>query len=622
MVSPAAHASLSTDAMVDVGRRLLREWRVGEARELGESLVAQNPKDASVLALAGEARFYAGDYAGALELLGRISEGDVDREVRELKALARSTADVVKGFKEVSNPGGHFTIRVQAGKDEALLPYAFEALEMTYREVTADLGHTPRGRILVEVYDAPAKLARVSALTVRDIETSGTIALCKWNRLMITSPRALLRGYAWLDTLAHEFVHLVVTQASGNTVPIWLHEGIAKFEENRWREPRAPRGSIALGAASRHLLANALKKKSLITFEQMHPSMAKLPSQEAAALAFAEVHAAVAYIVERAGQTGLSKLLAELKGGKPVERAVGDALQSSFARFKSDWVAWLGKLGLKPDPALAHGRGFERLRFKRGRSGADDAKDSLDLETIPRSQKEARRFARLANILHARGRTKPAIVEYEKALERAKAPLTAIAAPLAQAYLEVGNCVGALRVLRPVATRLTNPNHLARFGDALGCQGNASRAIAAYVGSIRINPFAPDVHKKLRKLYIQTGDLLRATTEATVLAALGVHEPPEPPTSASSLPTQPERPVSPKADAGSRAMGFLSVDTTPVAQVYLDGVRIGVTPIREWPVVAGVHQLRLVAVSAATERTLRVAVAKDARVSVSEKLER
>jgi hypothetical protein len=344
VASLPAHASLSSDAMVDVGRRLLREWRVGEARELGESLVTENPKDASVLALAGEARFFAGDYAGALELLGRIVEHDMDRETRELTALARSTAAVIKGFKEVSNPGGHFTIRVEPGKDEALLPYAFEALEAAWREVTKDLGYTPRGRLLVEVYDAPSKLARVSALTVRDIETSGTIALCKWNRLMITSPRALLRGYSWLDTLAHEFVHLVVTQASGNTVPIWLHEGIAKFEETRWREPHAPRASLALGASSRHLLAMALKKKSLITFEQMHPSMAKLPSQEAAALAFAEVHAAVAFIVERVGQTGLARLLAELKGGKSVERAVGDALQTTFTRFKSDWTLWLSKL--------------------------------------------------------------------------------------------------------------------------------------------------------------------------------------------------------------------------------------------------------------------------------------
>ena len=36
------------------------------------------------------------------------------------------------------------------------------------------------------------------------------------------------------------------------------------------------------------LLAGAVRKKKFITYQQMHPSMAKLPSQEDAALAFAE----------------------------------------------------------------------------------------------------------------------------------------------------------------------------------------------------------------------------------------------------------------------------------------------------------------------------------------------
>ena len=59
--------------------------------------------------------------------------------------------------------------------------------------------------------------------------------MCKYNRLMFTSPRGLVRGYGWHDTVAHEFVHYYVTKYSANTVPIWLHEGIAKFQEIRWR---------------------------------------------------------------------------------------------------------------------------------------------------------------------------------------------------------------------------------------------------------------------------------------------------------------------------------------------------------------------------------------------------
>src|SRR5262249_29214924 len=155
-----------------------------------------------------------------------------------------------------------------------------------------------------------ADLAKVSTLTRREIETSGTIALCKFNRLMIVSPRALARGYPWLDTLAHEYTHFVVSRVSANTVPIWLHEGLAQVEEQEWRAPGPP----PLTPMMEHLLATALGKgRRLITFEEMYPSMAKLPSQADTALAFAEVFTVVEYLNERVGAAGIAQLIRRLR---------------------------------------------------------------------------------------------------------------------------------------------------------------------------------------------------------------------------------------------------------------------------------------------------------------------
>ena len=84
---------------------------------------------------------------------------------------------------------------------------------------------------------------------------------------MIVSPRALVAGYPWLDTLTHEYTHYVVTRISHNTVPIWLHEGIAKFEERRWRGPSGG----GLTPAMEHLLATGIAHKQLITFERDAP---------------------------------------------------------------------------------------------------------------------------------------------------------------------------------------------------------------------------------------------------------------------------------------------------------------------------------------------------------------
>ena len=55
---------------------------------------------------------------------------------------------------------------------------------------------------------------------------------------MLLSPKALLKGYDWLDTAAHEYTHHVLTQKSRNRAPIWLQEGLAKWFEDDWRGGR------------------------------------------------------------------------------------------------------------------------------------------------------------------------------------------------------------------------------------------------------------------------------------------------------------------------------------------------------------------------------------------------
>src|SRR2546430_12961655 len=212
-------------------------------------------------------------------------------------------------------------------------------MKKAYAALTKALGVSPPAKIRVEVYETAQALSRVSPLTVAEIKASGTIALCKYNRLMITSPRALLRGYAWLDTLSHEFTHYLVTQKGRNTVPIWLQEGLAKFLETRWRGSPG----MAVDDMSISLLQDAAKKDKLIPFAKMHPSIAMLPTQEQAALAFAEVEAAIRLLYQRGGQAALTELVSAMAAGMTDEEAVAQAYGKSFAEFEADWQAELKK---------------------------------------------------------------------------------------------------------------------------------------------------------------------------------------------------------------------------------------------------------------------------------------
>ncbi|HEX2569189.1 MAG TPA: tetratricopeptide repeat protein [Polyangia bacterium] len=498
----ALAAPPAAPAQADHVHDLLEEWRVTEAAAEADKLAASDPEDPATLLAVGDVRFQQGDYKGALERFDRALVGlprGAGEEWRALRELIASTAAATRDFKEATSPDGHFIIRY-GGRDEILLPYAFAALAAARREIAErDFGGMAAfdAPVRVEIYSEIADLARVSTLTLKEIETSGTIALCKWNRLMIVSPRALVRGYPWLDTLAHEFTHFVVSRASHNTVPIWLHEGLAKFEERRWRE--APGGTLS--PTMEHLLATALGRSGrLITFEEMHPSMAKLPSQADTALAFAEVASVIEYLQGRHGWEGIRQVILYLKSGSSDARAIAAVTNRSFSEFQSDWKSWLRGRKLRTHPGLVPAS----LKFaRRGKGQAaerDREKDEDDTQEI--TEERARRFARLGGMLETHGRLAPAAFEYEKAQGLTGPGNLPVANRLARTYLALGDAERAIAAATPASELYPDSAGLSvTLGEAWRRKGQAENAIRYLETALRVNPFDPAPHCALAQLY-------------------------------------------------------------------------------------------------------------------------
>ena len=286
LVAMAAHGPASATADQDAYREILtlEMWDLARAQSLIDSLERTDGDSQVVNELLGRLRFFSGDYAGADDLLKGTDS--------PYAKLAAASLAETSGLRTDGEP--HFVLRYPRGKDEIPASYALQTLEQARDRIGQDLGFLPEDRIRVEILRDPSALSRLSSLTEEEIKASGTIALCKYNKLMVVSPRALVTGYAWQDTLAHELTHYLITRASQNKTPIWLHEGIAKFEESRWRGPAGE----ALAPSAVALLARRLREGTLISFERMHPSIAKLPDQEDAALAFAEVFTTIEYLVK------------------------------------------------------------------------------------------------------------------------------------------------------------------------------------------------------------------------------------------------------------------------------------------------------------------------------------
>ena len=459
---------------------LIRAWRVEEARPIVAELVQEAPEDPRIQAVAGQLDLHLGDYEEAVAYFTAAREGGAPPGLLVDARAAEQAKVATEGYVEHLFP--HFVIRHPPGKDAMIVPFAEDALDEARARIGELLGYKPQERVVVELYPTAKTLAAVSALTPEDIETSGTIALCRWNRLMATTPRAVVFGYAWRDTLAHELAHLIIGGASKNTAPIWLHEGLAKYVETAWRaEP-----GMGVSVEQQRKLRDAAKKKTLITFEQMHPSMAKLPSQEAASLAFTEVFTFVEFLVAEKGWPGIRALLRAMADGADVSEGLEAVYGAPLPELERRWKRTLPR---RPIRRSADGRpikGDRRLRLK----GAADTPDD-ELEGLGPL---ARRYARAADLLFARGRFRAAQLELEKAFDESRSPLvSAKLATLALANEDLERAEAAARRSIEERPGLAGPN--VTLAEILLRQGKTEAMWLPLERAIDVNPFDPRIHE-------------------------------------------------------------------------------------------------------------------------------
>jgi tetratricopeptide (TPR) repeat protein len=574
-------------ARIDAAQKLLDDWQLAEAAVIAEELYAALPDVPPVQAIVGRVKFHQGDFLGAKRLLERASEGGVDPE---LLALAGSTWEETKGSRSFASE--HFVVRTPPGKDELLAPIALDALEQAYDRITVAFDYVPKHKIAVDILHDARGLANVSTLTVKEIETSGTIALCKFNRLMVTSPKALARGYGWLDTLSHELIHLIISEKAHNEVPIWLHEGLAKYSETLWRgDP-----GLALEAPSENILAAAVKKNELITFEQMHPSMAKLPSQRDTALAFAEVFTVIEWMHTQkvgggarargddpaaeklAAYATSNRLLDELGRGAEMNAALKSAVGKDLSRMQRVWKRYLKKRKFK----LVAGAEPEQLRFVRNARGGGRSVDEDEDEGALREAetKQARRYVRLGNLLLRRGRLKASTVEYEKARAEINSPSPVLSNRMAQIKMELGEVEEARTLLdETLAAYPFDPQTRVLLGRLALRDEDPKAARHHYERAAWENPFNPEIHLALRRIGQETKDATLETRATDAIRLLSGHK-----DAAAGWVEPPKR----------SAFGTLSITSEPWGELLLDGKSTGLTtPVSDLRLTPGKHRVRV-----------------------------
>ena len=497
--------------------RHLDAWDIPAARaELAEIEKIAPEGMEPLLYFQGRVAFEEGRYEEADRLMTRA--GAQDKEGSYLR-LARQSQKVTKGHE--STQSAHFIFSYPPGKDALLAPWALEGLEAIREALHADLGWVPPEKVRVEVVNNANELAQVSTLTYEQIRTTGTIAICKFNKLMVTSPKAVLRGYDWLDTLAHEYVHLVVTQKSRNTVPIWLHEGLAKYLESRWRGA----AGLTLSPSARALLGRRVRADDLVPFEKMHPSMAMLPTAEDAATAFAEVYFAVDLLYQRHGAAGLRAVIEALAAGKSDKKAVEAAAGQPFAAFEKSWLAHVKsqpypKELLPPEHVVLKDQTPTKAKLDELAKGREISFGDFDEV----QEVEARKSAHLGELFRERNRPKAAADEFGKAYQVVGDRYEAISNKYALALLELLRTEEAEKVLLgSLRVYPSSPATNVHLGRIYMARRELEKARRAYLKALAADPFDEEIHFALLRISLGLGDReLEARVRKAVVVLTGL----------------------------------------------------------------------------------------------------
>ncbi|MFV8755951.1 peptidase MA family metallohydrolase [Nannocystaceae bacterium ST9] len=487
---------------------LVEAWQLDEATRELESLAGLERELASGVLAIYEARYVDAERALAGVVAARMpaSEGDepaaapdaFTARAQHYLAVARGAQIALGDAIVVRSDDGRFEAVFADRKDQILAPYLFDAMGSAYEVLGEEIGERPDHPIRFEIYDEPGKLALVTPLTLDNIYTTGTVGICKYRRIMMITPRVMVYGYGWLDTAVHEYVHYVVTLRTHNEAPVWMQEGLAKLFESRWREGAAE----PLDPPIRRLLHDALVHDQLVTLEQMHPSIAMLPSQEMAALAYAEAETMLGLLAEERGQAGLGALMDEVGRGVDAKQAFAHAWGDEFERFFEVW-----KQTMRTRTA-AGGRGTDKplsdIEFRDDPDAAEPGDPSLAGDVFSHlGGGRARQHARLGVLLTLRGHREAAVIEYEKAraVDRKVRDDPQLGRRLGELYLELDRAAEALPLLELASeAEPDDPNLAAALGRARLQTGDREGARAALDLAIRQNPFIPAIHCDLAEL--------------------------------------------------------------------------------------------------------------------------
>ncbi len=454
----------------------------------------------------GKVYFYQGRYEEAVNLVRDACIGEPDKQKwRDFLMFAEKTNEITKEFQSYKTE--HFNILISK-RDSVLAYYIKDHIETIYDRISKELKYFPEGQIRIEIYPGPEEFGLASGLSSEDMEVSGAIGVCKFNKIMILSPRCLMFGYRWVDALTHEYTHFLIINITNNNCPIWLNEGLAKYFESIWRT----NNSVYLTPVYKNILAKVAQHNQYLNFSKMEKSMPKLGSREEVALAFAEASNAVEMIFKKYGRNRLIRLLRQLGKGRGFDATFKKIFGKDQVEIEREWRNYLKNKGYP----ITEGAVVDSSRLEgKGRK-------YNELEEYVRA--EARSYIRLGDMFRRRGRHEIALEEYGKALKiDPQNPVVLVR--MSYSYFAKSEFKKGEEAL--IETIELNPNYPTSYinlADYYFRNKELKKALSLYKESNQINPFNPHIHKRMGIIFYYMDDIEHALKEWEITIQLDPEE--------------------------------------------------------------------------------------------------
>ncbi len=295
---------------------------------------------------------FTGDYEQAEKFINKISTTTKidEEEIKFYREYISKLNKIISTYNKFESE--HFVVFLK-GKDIILKDILLSKMEQIYKKYSKLLDYVLDTKVRIEVYNTKTEFMFCSTLGEKIVEKVGVVGICKFNRIMILSPENLPLGYRWIDTLAHEYIHFILNRITEFNLPLYLHEGIARYFDTLYRSTYP----LCFTAGNLSLLVNAKKNSSIIPFHNLRGSLVYLDSQEQVEQAFVQLATFIDYLIKTFGEEKLIKFITSFKYNKDDKENYKKIYNSEFEILYSSWLDFIDEKesivnqfpGAKPD---------------------------------------------------------------------------------------------------------------------------------------------------------------------------------------------------------------------------------------------------------------------------------